>query len=126
MNDRQMKELGVRTIIGLTSNEELSIPGQSKKEEDSKDLEIEYVRYGYNEKIKPPIDFVELCEAVEEREKPVFVFCMSGMMASAFAIYNLMKSRNMSREVATMVVMKGRPEIEGMPAWLYSQLRLDS
>lgn len=53
-----MREMGTRTIIGLTSNQELKIPGQTKKEgEDTKESSIEYVRLDYNEKEKPPIDF---------------------------------------------------------------------
>ena len=47
-------------------------------------------------------------------------------MAAAVAIYFIMKRRKVSREVATMIVMKGRPEIEAMPAWLFSQIHLDS
>ena len=56
----------------------------------------------------------------------MLVFCLNGMMSAAFGVYYLMKQRSVNREVATMIVLKGRPEFRGgMPAWLYSQLNFE-
>ena len=87
---------------------------------------MEVVRFPYDEKDKPMIEFDTIYSAVEEAEKPVLVFCLNGMMSAAFGVYYLMKQRSVNREVATMIVLKGRPEFRGgMPAWLYSQLNFE-
>ncbi len=115
-----MRELGVKTIIGLTSSADMRAGLEETKEGPV------FVQFPYNEKEKPRLEFDEIFAALEEKPSPAFVFCPSGMLAAAFAAYFLMRVRGLSREAATMLVMKGRPETRNMPSWLYSQITYEA
>lgn len=117
-NLKQLKALGIKSIIGLTEQDQSLI-------KEFKDGEITY--FPVKEDLKGEIEFSEIIKQfnleMDENCYPVLVYCFSGKTLSvAVCIAILMKYKKLNLMAATAVVMKVMPDYK-LPTWLYSQLQ---
>ena len=113
---KQLKLLKIDVVVSLTPEKPVF-----------KD-EFEHFHVEVDEKLRPTVDFDEIYDKVvhwiDNEHKTVFVFDLSGQVASAFAIkYFWHKNKHFPKDIATASVMNKRFEVKDMPGWLFMQIQ---
>ena len=62
-------------------------------------------------------------ESIENKEGPVLILCINGLLSSAVACEYVMRTNKaLNKELAMTYIMGKRYENKDMPGWLYSMI----